>query len=72
MPLNAEKYFLPIEIADRYRYSVSFVYLLVRKKRLGYAKVGRQIRIPRKEVCRVFCQGTGDCDLCLYRAGGSR
>ncbi len=72
MPLNAEKYFLPIEIADRYRVSIRFVYRLVRRKNLDHAKIGRVIRIPQREVCRYFCQGTGSCPLCSYRAGGSR
>lgn len=65
--MNTEKYFLPIEIAQTYRYSVSFIYFLVRRKALRAVKVRRQIRIPAKEVCRVFCKGTGSCAQCPSR-----
>lgn len=61
-----ERYYLPVEVADKYRYSVSFIYYLIRKKELKAAKIRRQIRIPSKEICRMFCQGTGDCTPCFW------
>jgi excisionase family DNA binding protein len=65
--LADKDYYLPKEIALQFRYSVSFVYWMARKKKIGSARIRRQIRIPRDEVCRVFCQGTGRCPKCELR-----
>jgi excisionase family DNA binding protein len=69
--MNTEKYFLPIEVAEKYRYSKSFVYFLVRKKKIASTKIGRHIRIPGNEVCRVFCKGTGTCSPCPLKKNRS-
>lgn len=65
--MNPGKFYLPIEVADRFRYSVSFIYFLVRRKKLRAVKIGRKVRIPQKEICRFFCQGEGECDSCPFR-----
>jgi excisionase family DNA binding protein len=65
--LVKKDYYLPKEIADHFRYSASFVYWLARKNKLKAARIRRQLRIPRAEVCRVFCQGTGECEDCQKR-----
>ena len=65
--LPEKDYYLPKEIAFHFRYSVSFVYWLARKNKIKAARIRRQMRIPRSEVCRVFCQGTGSCPNCQTR-----
>jgi excisionase family DNA binding protein len=70
--LVKKDYYLPKEIADHFRYSLSFVYWLARKKKLRAARIRRQLRIPRGEVCRVFCQGTGECEDCTNKKKGGQ
>jgi|WetSurMetagenome_2_1015567.scaffolds.fasta_scaffold102061_1 hypothetical protein len=46
---GSEKYFLPKEVSDKYRYSVSYIYFLVRTRQLSAARSGRQIPGFRKK-----------------------
>jgi excisionase family DNA binding protein len=66
MALPIKKHYRPDEVARFFRYSVSFIYQLVRVKELQAETVRGRIRIPRVEACRAFCQGTGDCPHCTY------
>ena len=58
-------YYRPYEIAERFQVSLSYVYFLIRKKKIKTVKIGRLHRIPRKEYCRI-CRGSNGCLPCSY------
>jgi hypothetical protein len=66
MALPIKCHYRPGELAEYFRYSKSFIHCLIRTGRLQAATPSILIRIPRAEVCRVFCQGTGDCLSCPH------
>jgi hypothetical protein len=66
MALPLKRHYRPAEIARHFRYSVGFIYCLARSAELQAESIRGRIRIPRAEVCRVFCQGTGDCLSCTH------
>ena len=59
-------YYRPDEIAERFQVSLSYVYFLIRKKKIRTVKIGRLHRIPRKEYCRI-CRGCNGCGSCPYQ-----
>lgn len=48
------------------RYSLGFVYCLVRSAELQAETIRDRVRIPRDEACRAFCQGPGLCEDYSY------
>ena len=60
-------YYRPNEIAQRFEVSLSYVYFLIRNKRIKTVKIGRLHRIPKKEYCRL-CSGTDGCEPCTLKA----
>lgn len=60
-------YYRPDEIAERFQVSVSYVYFLIRKKKIETVKIGRLHRIPKHEYCKI-CHGSNGCLECLFKA----
>ncbi len=58
-------YYRPDEIAERFQVSLSYVYFLIRKKKIRSVKIGRLHRIPRREYCRM-CRGSNGCLTCIF------
>ncbi len=58
-------YYRPDEIAERFQVSLSYVYFLIRKKKIRTVKIGRLHRIPREEYCRI-CRGSNGCETCKF------
>ena len=46
-------FYRPDEIAERFQVSRSLVYFLIRTKKIRAVRVGRLIRIPKEEYCRI-------------------
>jgi excisionase family DNA binding protein len=62
--LNEERqYYRPDEVAEHFRISRSYVYFLIRHKKIRAVKIGRLIRISREEYCRI-CQGINEFKAC--------
>jgi excisionase family DNA binding protein len=59
-------YYRPNEIAQRFQVSLSYVYFLIRSKKIKAVKIGRLHRIPKKEYCRL-CKGTNGCEPCTFK-----
>jgi excisionase family DNA binding protein len=53
--LPGKRFFRPDEVAEHFRVSRSYVYWMVRNKKLKAVKIGKLIRVPREE-CRRICQ----------------
>jgi excisionase family DNA binding protein len=52
--MDGEKQFYrPDEVAERFRVSRSYVYWLIRKGKLKAVRIGRLIRIPKDECCKI-------------------
>jgi excisionase family DNA binding protein len=51
--ISQKRYFRPDEIAKHFQVSVSYVYYLIRKKKIRSVKIGRLHRISREEYCRI-------------------
>ncbi|MBN1567919.1 MAG: helix-turn-helix domain-containing protein [Acidobacteria bacterium] len=64
--MEERQYYRPDEIAEHFQVSVSYVYFLIRKKKIRAVKIGRLHRIPREEYCRL-CQGSNGCTSCTYQ-----
>jgi excisionase family DNA binding protein len=67
--IYTKEYYLPAEISEKFRISISYVYFLLRRKEIQATKIGRVYRIPRAEYCLHFCKGTGICVDCEKRKG---
>jgi excisionase family DNA binding protein len=58
-------FFRPDEFANRFRISLSYVYLLIQNKEINAVKIGRVWRIPKKSYCQK-CQGCNGCSPCTW------
>jgi excisionase family DNA binding protein len=54
--MEERRYYRPVEIAERFQISLSYVYFLIRKKKIRTVRIGRLIRIPSEERQRI-CYG---------------